>query len=277
MTRAALFAATALGLAAVAPAHAFPGFGKKPAPAASSQAAAPDKPEPPATAAQRAAADRLDPLARAAFWGHEVQREPKDAGAEVSFAAALRTLGRYDEARQAADQALVLDPKNAPALLEAARAAISAKQGFYALDYLKRAQALSPRDWRPVSLQGVALDQIERVDEARAAFARALTLSPDNPAVLSNLALSYAARGEVARAEPLMRRAASLPSASVQERQNLALLLGLQGRYAEAEALMRQDLPPEQAANNLDYVRTLAARSAARTWPGAQAGAPAGR
>lgn len=273
-----LAAATAAGLALAPPAHAFLGFGKR-APASPQQQAVKPAEKPPAPArranlAERAAAERLEPLARAAFWGHEAERDPTDAQAGVAFASALRALGRFPEARQAADRVLVIDPRNAPALLEAARSAIAANQGFYALDYLKRAEVLAPRDWRPVSLSGVALDQIERVDEARAAFDRALALSPDNPAVLSNLALSYATRGDPDRAEALMRRAAAQPGASVQERQNLALVLGLQGRYAEAETLMRQDLPPELAANNLAYVRSLAGRAPARAWPDLAAATP---
>lgn len=283
MTRSVLQAISVLAAASVlaTPAHAFLGFGKKSdakpastAPTTSAAKAGPAKAAPPrkASAVERAAAERLDPLARATFWGREADLDPSDIAAAVGFSSALRAMGRYPEASQAAQQALVVDPKSTAALMAAARAEVGANRGFYALAYLKRAEALQPGDWRPVSLEGVALEQAERPGEARDAYARALKLSPNNPSVLSNLALSYASAGDHARAEQLLRTAVAQPGAGIQERQNLALVLGLQGRMAEAERLIRQDLPPEVARNNLDYLRSASggAPSAGRSWAGVQ-------
>ena len=39
------------------------------------------------------------------------------------------------------------------------------------------------------------------------------------------------------------------------------LVVGLQGRLAEAEQLVRQDLPPEQAANNIAWLKAATART----------------
>ena len=43
-------------------------------------------------------------------------------------------------------------------------------------------------------------------------------------------------------------------------RQNLALVVGLQGRFAEAETIARADLPPEEAAANVAYLRQMLAQ-----------------
>lgn len=220
-----------------------------------------------ATPAERAAAERLDALARAAFWGREVQIDPLDAEAGVKLAAALRMLGRFDEAAQAAQQVQVAHPTYVEAMLEEARARIGQGRAFYGVEPLKRAQAAAPRDWRPLSLLGVAYEQTERPDEALEAFEQALKVSPENPTVLTNLALFHATRGDSAQAETLLRRAVAHPEAGVRERQNLALVLGLQGKIAEAERLLRQDLPPEVAAANLAYLRAEAEGGAAtRSW-----------
>jgi len=208
-----------------------------------------------ATPEQRAAANRLDPLARAAFWQHELNIDPKDPEAGVALAVALRQLGRYDEAADTAERMLLFSPKNEDALLESARAHIAAGHGFYAIGPLKQAEALYPKDWRPVSLMGVALEQDERPDEAFAAYNKALKMSPNNPAVLTNLGLFYAQRGDQIQAEMLMRQAAAQPGATAQERQNLALVLGLNGKLTEAEHLIRQDLPPEAADADLAYLK----------------------
>ncbi|HEX4096380.1 MAG TPA: tetratricopeptide repeat protein [Caulobacteraceae bacterium] len=222
-----------------------------PAGGAQAAPAAPRK----ATPEERAEAERLEPLARAAFWANEVDIDPKDPVAGVRLASALRALGRNDEAANAAEGVLIVDPNNRDALLESARAHLAAGQGFYAIDPLNKLHAAEPKDWRYVSLLGVAYEQVSRTADAEAAWRQALQMSPDNPAILSNLAMHYAARGESSEAEQLLRKAAARPDATVQIRQNLALILGLEGKLAEAEELERQDLPPEQADANLAYLK----------------------
>jgi Flp pilus assembly protein TadD len=226
--------------------------------AAPAAATPPAKPAPrKASPAERAAADRLDLLARSAFWAKEVDIDPTDIQAGVEFATVMRLMGRNTEAAQAAQKVLILDPKNIDALLEIARAYIALNQGFYAIDPLKRVMAMAPRDWRPVSLMGIAREQNQQPNEAHAAYLQALALSPDNPAVLSNLALWCATHHDTAQAEVLLRRAVAQPGATARERQNLALVLGMQGKLADAEHLMRDDLPPDIANNNLSYLKAV--------------------
>ena len=40
-------------------------------------------------------------------------------------------------------------------------------------------------------------------------------------------------------------------------RQNLALVVGLQGRFGEAESIARADLPSNEAAANVAYLRQM--------------------
>jgi Flp pilus assembly protein TadD len=90
--------------------------------------------------------------------------------------------------------------------------------------------------------------------------------------------MSYAAAGDPASAEPLLRRAVTRPGATMQTRQNLALVLGVQGKTAEAERLIRDDLPPELAERNLAWLKSQTGPGSARSWnamQGAQAAAPA--
>ena len=169
----------------------------------------------PATADVRAAYDRADPLSRQIFWTDQAELNPMDPVAGVKAAQALRELGRFDQAAEMAGKVLLVQPANVEAMLEAGRAHIARGQAFYGIAALEGARNARPDDWRAWSLLGAAYEQVRRADDARAAWAQALALSPDNPDVLSNMAISAMTRGDTAGAEPLLRRAAAQPGASL--------------------------------------------------------------
>lgn len=214
--------------------------------------------EPPfqkATAADVAAALRSDPLTQSAFFANQYDHDPSDVQMGLYLSNALRALARYPEAADTATRVLVVAPDNIDALLASARAQIEGNQGFYAVEPLQHAISLKPNDWQLYSLLGVAYDQIKRGDDAQTAWATALKLSPNNPAVLTNIAMSKVTNGDLTGAEPLLRQAAAQPAATLQIRQNLALVLGLEGKLSEAEELLRRDLPPDQADANLAWLQ----------------------
>lgn len=221
----------------------------------------------------RAGYERMDPLSRSLFWSQEFERNPADPEAGAALPRALRELGRNQEAAEAAERALVVQPDNVEVLLEAGRAHITRGQAFYGIGHLERAARLAPRDWRPHSLLGVAYEQTRRPEDAAAAWAQGLALSPGNPAILTNMAMGPMLAGDLATAESYLRRAAVHPEAGLQVRQNLALVLGLKGELAEAERMLRRDLPPEMADANLAWIRQRSADgtgAGARTWSSLQ-------
>ncbi|WP_312084336.1 tetratricopeptide repeat protein [Brevundimonas sp.] len=228
----------------------------------------------PSSAEVRATYDRMDALSRSVFWASEQQADPTDAVAGVKLAQALRELGRYDQAAEAAQATLNMKPTDLDALLELGRAHIARGQAFYGVAPLEKARDLAPRDWRAYSLLGVAYEQVRRFDDARAAWNQALVLSPNNPDVLTNAATAALTQGDAPGAETLLRRAAAQPTASAKVRQNLALALGLQGKMGEAEQILRRELPPEQAEQNLRWLRARATPGATPTTASAQAPAP---
>ena len=76
-----------------------------------------------------------------------------------------------------------------------------------AFEVLGRAHSPDDPDWRILSAQGAALDQLERHEEARQYYASALKITPDEPSVLSNLGLSYVLSKDLPMAEETLRRA----------------------------------------------------------------------
>ena len=229
----------------------------------------------PSSAAVRATYDRMDALSRSVFWASEQQADPTDAVAGVKLAQALRELGRYDQAAEAAQATLTVQPNNLDALLELGRAHIARGQAFYGVAPLEKARDQAPRDWRAYSLLGVAYEQVSRFDDARFAWNQALALSPDNPDVLTNAATAALTQGDAPGAETLLRRAVAQPTASAKVRQNLAMVLGLQGKMGEAEQILRRELPPEQAEQNLQWLRSRSTGGAATSGGGAVGPSPA--
>jgi Flp pilus assembly protein TadD len=191
--------------------------------------------------------------------GELYRTRPYDAEAAVRYAQALRAIGQRAQAAAVLEQASIRDPKN-PILLGAYGRAL-ADTGNYsqALEVLNRAHTPDQPDWRILSVQGAVLDQMGRHEEARRYYASALRLVPDEPSVLSNLGLSYALSKELKQAEATLRRATADGRIDPRVRQNLALVVGLQGRFAEAETIARADLPAEEAAANVAYLRQMLA------------------
>jgi len=137
-----------------------------------------------------------------------------------------------------------------------------AENGDYeqALDVLGRAHTPDQPNWHILSAQGAVLDQMGRHTEAQRYYRTALKIVPNEPSVLSNLGLSYALTHDLPNAEKVLRQAAAQNPVDPRVRQNLALVVGLQGRFAEAEAIARAELPPDQAAANVAYLRQMLAR-----------------
>ena len=245
-----------------------PALAADPTPASSAQTRAPS------SAQVRATYDRMDALSRSVFWASEQEANPTDTVAGVKLAQALRELGRYDQAAEAAQATLTVQPNNLDALLELGRAHIARGQAFYGVAPLEQARNQAPRDWRAYSLLGVAYEQVRRTDDARAAWNQALALSPDNPDVLTNAATAALTHGDAPGAETLLRRAVAQPTASAKVRQNLAMVLGLQGKMGEAEQILRRELPPEQAEQNLRWLRARGTAAATPSSGGAPADTP---
>jgi Flp pilus assembly protein TadD len=129
-----------------------------------------------------------------------------------------------------------------------------------AIEVLGRAHTPDKPDWRVLSAHGAVLDQMGRHQDAQRYYASALKIAPNEPAVLSNLGLSYALAKNLTKAEETLRQAAAQSGADSRVRQNLALVLGLEGRFGEAEKLARADLSADEANANIAYLRQMVAQ-----------------
>jgi len=182
---------------------------------------------------------------------------PKDADAALQYGQALRAAGQRSQAVAVLEQATIAHSGNKALLAGYGRALADNGNFQKAFDVLTRAHTPDDPDWRILSVQGTVLDQLGRNDEARQYYASALKIVPGEPSVLSNLGLSYALSKDLPKAEETLRRAYGSAGADTRVRQNLALVVGLQGRFAEAEEIVKADLPPDEAAANVTYLKEM--------------------
>ena len=208
-----------------------------------------------------------DPRRGVDAYGERYRANPKDAEAALAYGQALRASGQRAQAVAVLEQATIAHSGN-KALLAAYGRALADNGNFQqSFDVLSKAHSPDNPDWRILSVQGTALDQMGRHDDARRYYASALKISPDQPSVLSNLGLSYVLSKDLPKAEETLRRAYASGRADGRVRQNLALVVGLQGRFAEAETIVKADLPPEEAAANVAYLKEMLSRKDTRGGP----------
>src|SRR5271154_5020832 len=198
-----------------------------------------------------------DPRQAVEVTGERYRADPKNAEAALAYGQALRAAGQRAQAAALLEQATIAHPGDKALLAGYGRALADNGNFQQAFDVLSRAHSPDSPDWRILSVQGAALDQLGRHDEARRYYASALKIVPGEPSVLSNLGLSYMLARDLPKAEQALRQAYASPGADARVRQNLGLVVGLQGRFAEAEQIVKADLPPDEAAANVAYLKAM--------------------
>jgi len=201
-----------------------------------------------------------DPRRTADAYGERYRANPKDAEAALAYGQSLRATGQRAQAVAVLEQATIAHPGNKALLAGYGRALADNGNFQQAFDVLSRAHSPDNPDWRILSVQGTALDQLGRHDDARRYYATALKIVPDEPSVLSNLGLSYVLSKDLPKAEETLRRAYASGRADARVRQNLGLVVGLQGRFSEAESIVKADLPEEEATANVAYLKQMLSR-----------------
>lgn len=198
-----------------------------------------------------------DPQRAVDYYGERYRANTKDADIALAYGQALRLNGQHTQAAAVLEQACITHPGNKALLAGWGRALADNGEFQQAFDVLSRAHTPDNPDWRILSVQGTTLDQMGRHDEARRYYESALKIVPGEPSVLSNMGMSYMLSKDLPNAEAALRQAYANPKASATVRQNLGLVVGLQGRFAEAEEIVKRDLPPDEAAANVAYLKEM--------------------
>lgn len=199
-----------------------------------------------------------DYVSAAGYWQNLLDRDPTDAEAAIGLADNLRRLGQFDYAINVLNSALAHHPDDPKLLSLLGRALVADGNATAALEPLQRSAAAEPDIWETQAALGVAYGMLGQIAQSDEANMRALAASPGNPKVLNNMGLQAAMEGNLDGAIDLLERANQRDEADGTVRLNLALLYAYRGDMARAEALVREELTVEQAEQNMAYFRTLA-------------------
>ena len=207
--------------------------------------------------------DGQDFVGGAAYWGAKYEADRDNIAAGMGFARNLRMMGGARQAISVLKDIVMKAPDDSRVLSEYGKALTAAGRVQDALPFLTRSTQINGDDWTTFSAYGVALDQTGNHTAARTNYQTALGISPGNPTVESNMAMSHILEGEIDKAEIILRRLVSRPDATPQMRQNLAMVSAIKGNSAEAEQLAREDLVPSDATNNLALLQQFDSRNVA--------------
>ncbi len=169
-----------------------------------------------------------------------------------------REMDRADRAIVLLSQASEINPGSVANALAIGRRLIEAEAYHQALTVYEAALQSEAEHIGLLKGKALALDMLGRHRDAEPIYDQAITLAPDQTAVLNNYAMSLIMAGEVARAVSIMEPLVKDPVRSTSRlRQNLALAYGLAGQDDAARRLLVQErLEPEAIAGNMAFYRS---------------------
>ena len=209
------------------------------------------------------------------YWGKEFAKKPAELKPALNYARNLKALGEKQKALNVLQQASALHDGDPELAGEYGRLALELDQINIASRMLEIADNPAKPDWKVISARGTIFSKQGKYKEAIPYYQRALTLAPNQPSVLNNLAMAHAMSGDAKTAEGMLRQASAEQGATPKVKENLALVLGLQGRYDEAKALSGTTLTAEAASANADLMRQMV-KIDPKSAPIALANAPVG-
>lgn len=210
-----------------------------------------------ATADAKSASPQTELQKATIYWGQEYAKKPTELQPALNYAMDLKALGEKDKALIVLQQTALIHGSDPKLASEYGRLALEMDQIGVANQMLTIADDPTKPDWRVVSARGTVMAKQGKYTDAIPFYERALTLSPNNPSIMNNLAMAYAMTGDAKKAEDILRQAMAAPTATPKVRENLALVLGLQGRYDESKAIASGVLNSDTAAANADYLRQM--------------------
>jgi len=171
--------------------------------------------------------------------------KPDLASAHVSLGMLYTWTGKNDLAAQELDQALRLDKYNAQAY--GAQAELFYRQGRNeeVEATLQKAVSLAPEEWALLQQLGLYYLETGKLAQSAEQYQKAANLVPDNPRAYNNLGIVYQKQGKLVEAEAAFRKSIDLEP-TFRRYGNLGAVLLDEGKYEDAKSMLDRaiDLRP---------------------------------
>lgn len=167
------------------------------------------------------------------------KRRPTDAAITNDLGMAYESCGDIAAARESFKAAQVLDPEDPSVRVNIARYALTDRQADVALSEADGAIKAQPSLVEAHNVRGLALAALGREEEGLAAFAAALTQSPNDIGLLFNKGDLLRKRGAFENGQQALKRVVELATPGSDDWAKAMMSLGLihaeRGQYAEAK------------------------------------------
>lgn len=200
------------------------------------------------------------------LYERSVKINPKFAFGWFNLGNALQKVGRMAEAESAWKRSVELNPETGAGWSNLAALALDREQWEEAIVLAGKAEAAHGGAMASVTL-GRALERAARVEEATAAYRRAVAAEPRSTIALNNLGSTLERTGRLDEAAATFRRGLAIEPGSPILAYNLAAVLERQTAWADAAALFRQAEERFRATGNADMARAAADRAATLAAP----------
>jgi len=151
--------------------------------------------------------------------------DPKRAEASFNLGIALRSQGRFAEAREAFGRATELKAAYSEAMDALAHAHIALYDWPAAARVLNEIIAIWPRKAEMRNNLGIVYQAMGRIEDAIASYEAALSINPHLTVALNSLGSAHQGRGDFERAEHYYRQCLAAAPGDLQARSNFLMLL----------------------------------------------------
>ena len=164
---------------------------------------------------------------------------PADVTAQLHYADALARSGRINQAQGVLARQLKINPGQRDVARASALLDIMVGNTSGAIAKLDRLIAADPRDAHARMDKGVALDLSGRHAEAQEQYRQAAAADPDDISIKNDMALSMMLEGRQRDAQKLLQPVGESYDAPTRVRVNLAILYAANGDLARAQELVK--------------------------------------
>jgi len=193
----------------------------------------------------------------AEYYNRIIELQPKNKKATIGLARNLRYAGIPKEAVKIIKNYVSNFHEGKGLQLELLKAQVAAGMLDMALKTADELKNQEPSNWELYSILGIIYDQKNDYDLAKKNYLKGLKLSPENPTILNNFALSLAQNGEVEKAIVVLEPIVLSEKTTIQTRQTLALLYNLTGSFNKGQTLMERDLPSGVVKQNMRVMKSF--------------------